>query len=193
MWKPGDQLLIRHILGGRVLLALPMTVVEAAPEQLVTWVAPGTPVVYPLGRENGMLLPLERWSVEHRTWFGSGALDVTPAGRAYMIRHFWAEDGSFLGWYVNLQEPLRASGRGFDTADHQLDLWITPDDKVVWKDEDDLRRAVAYGIFNEAEAAAARAEASRVLEEWPFPTGWEEWRPDPTWSLPRLPQDWNVL
>jgi hypothetical protein len=25
----------------------------------------------------------------------------------------------------------------------------------------------------------------RVLAEWPFPTAWEEWNPEPSWSVPR--------
>ena len=31
----------------------------------------------------------------------------------------------------------------------------------------------------------------RVLEEWPFPTGWEDWRPDPSWPIPQLPDGWD--
>ena len=34
-----------------------------------------------------------------------------------------------------------------------------------------------------------RAEAARVLEEWPFPTGWEDWRPDPSWPVPASCRD----
>ena len=36
----------------------------------------------------------------------------------------------------------------------------------------------------------ARRE-TRVIEEWPFPTGWESWRPDPTWPLPAVPPGWD--
>src|SRR5262249_17524727 len=38
-----------------------------------------------------------------------------------------------------------------------------------------------------------RAEGERALTEWPFPTGWEEWRPDPRWKLPQLPAGWDVV
>ena len=37
--------------------------------------------------------------------------------------------------------------------------------------------AVRYGHHTAADAAAFRAEGERVLAEWPFPTGWEDWRP----------------
>ena len=40
----------------------------------------------------------------------------------------------------------------------------------------------ALGIFTRAEAAAVRAEGERVVEAKPWPTGWEDWRPDPSWA-----------
>ena len=56
-----------------------------------------------------------------------------------------------------------------------------PDGTYRWKDEDELEQAAALGIVD---AAAVRAEGQRVLEEWPFPTGWEDWRPDPDLADP---------
>jgi uncharacterized protein DUF402 len=191
MWSSGEQILIRHVLGHRILHAVPATVAESSTDVVVTWIASGTPMAYPQGLEKGRLLPPERWEVERRAWFGNGSLDLTPPGRAHMIRHFWRIDGSFRGWYVNLQAPLRVTARGFDTTDHQLDLWIESDGAVTWKDMDHLEQAVGLGIFSPEQAVAVREEAERVLEEWPFPTGWEDWRPDPAWSVPELPPDWN--
>jgi hypothetical protein len=43
------------------------------------------------------------------------------------------------------------------------------------------------------DAASARAEGERVLAAWPFPTGWEDFRPDPRWELPQLPAGWDVV
>ena len=87
--------------------------------------------------------------------------------------------------------PSRRSG--FDTTDWQLDLWVEADGTVHWKDEDDLARAVELGILTAEEARLARDEANRVLDEWPFPTGWEDWRPDPAWPTPSLPDGWDVV
>ncbi len=186
------QVLIRHVVAGRVLFALPATVVEHTDARLVTWVAPRTPIAYPNGLAGGRLRPVGEWEIEERPWFGHGVVDLTPLGRGHMIRHFRDDDGSFRGWYVNLQAPLRPSPLGFDTMDHQLDLWIEPDGAVTWKDEDHLEQAVTLGILGAGKAAEVRREAERVLEEWPFPTGWEEWRPDPSWPLPALPARWDV-
>jgi hypothetical protein len=64
---------------------------------------------------------------------------------------------------------------------------------VAVKDEDELAEQVELGCFTAEEAAAARAEGERVLAEWPFPTGWEDWRPDPSWPVPELPVVWDVV
>ena len=29
--------------------------------------------------------------------------------------------------------------------------------------------------------------------EWPFASEWRDWRPDPAWPIPRLPDGWDVL
>ena len=90
----------------------------------MTWIEPGTPIAYPLGRANGRLLPFDEWAVDLRSWKGPGRLELTPLGRRHSIRLFRGDDGSFRGWYVNLQAPLAESRFGFDTTDWQLDLWI---------------------------------------------------------------------
>jgi hypothetical protein len=39
---------------------------------------------------------------------------------------------------------------------------------------------------------AGRA-AVEVIRAWgtPFSDGWEDWRPDPGWTVPELPADWD--
>jgi uncharacterized protein len=193
-WRLGETILVRHVHHGRVVQAAPVRVVADRPGLLVTWIAPGTPIVYPSGQDGeGRLLPLARWRIEHRAWFGSGRLDLTPPGRAHAIYLLHDDDGSFRAWYVNLQEPLRRRPHGFDTRDLQLDLVVDPGGAVAWKDEDHLEQAVELGLLDEDDARLARAEAERVLAECPFPTGWEDWRPDPGWELPELPAGWDVV
>jgi hypothetical protein len=48
-------------------------------------------------------------------------------------------------------------------------------------------------VLTDGDAAAARADAARLVEEWPFPTGWEDWRPDPGWEPPTLPAGWDKV
>ncbi len=87
-------------------MAMPSVLVDRDAERIVTWIEPGTPIAYPLGRANGRLRPFEEWDVELRTWKGPGRLELTPFGRRHSIRLFRGDDGTFRGWYVNLQAPL---------------------------------------------------------------------------------------
>ena len=102
-------------------------------------------------------------------------------------------DWSFEDWYVNLQAPYVRSRLGFDTRDHQLDIVVAPEGTWRWKDEDHLALGTRLGVFTPEEAAEIRAEGEHVIADWPFPTGWEDWRPDPAWPIPQLPVGWNVV
>jgi uncharacterized protein len=131
-------------------------------------------------------IPADEWTLEPGTT-SREALALTRPGAAHSIYLFW-DDGRFSHWYVNLEEPLRRNAVGFDTFDHKLDLIVEADGAWRWKDEDELEEAARRGILD---AAAVRAEGERVLAAWPFPTGWEAWRPDPAWPVPQLPAGWE--
>jgi predicted RNA-binding protein associated with RNAse of E/G family len=81
---------------------------------------------------------------------------------------------------------------GFDTEDHALHIWIETDGSWQWKDEHELEVGVEVGFFSPEQAAAFRAEGERVIAEWPFPTGWEHWRADPSWPIPSVPAEWEA-
>jgi hypothetical protein len=186
---PGEHVVLRQLHGARIWTAAPAVVVEDGPERLVLWLPAETSgMAAPRGAP-----PFGEWTLQPRAWDRRGELvRLTPAGRAHSILHFHHADGSFRGWYVNLEEPLRRTPLGFDFEDHLLDLWIEPNGAWRWLDEDELAEGLASGLMDPETAAAARAEGERVLAEWPFPTGFEEWRPDPAWRLPELPPGWDT-
>jgi hypothetical protein len=127
-------------------------------------------------------------------WHSYRVLILVRPGDGFAFELLWrADDDTFAAWYVNLQEPLRRTALGFDTDDLVLDIWVEPDGSWEWKDEDELEVAVALGRFTAAQAAEIRSVGERVVAERPWPTGWEEWRPDPSWQLPRLPDGWDVV
>lgn len=100
-------------------------------------------------------------------------------------------------WYVNLQLPMRRSPVGFDTTDLFLDLVGTPDARDwTWKDEDELAEALDAGIVDVATAERIRVEAMGLAEtvragEPPFDGDPWAWRPDTSWGIPTLPEDWE--
>ena len=195
MWSAGDTVVWRGIVDGRVRWATPHTLIELTAERVAWLVRPGTVGVGPAGyveRRRHYVTDLARgdWVTETYMWHTHRVLRLTPFGRAHSLDLYWRDD-ELRGWYVNLQEPLRASRLGWDTRDHALDLWRPAGGEWQWKDEDELAHAVELGIWTPDEAAAFRAEGERVLGETRVPTGWEEWRPDPAWPLPELPPDWE--
>jgi uncharacterized protein len=194
-WEPGETVLLRYFNRGRPAGALPTRAVSTD-GSLVLWLPPGAPVMRPgiggrfvreVSLEERYTLP---WSPIPRPWEGDGALILGRPGRAHAIWLLW-DGGAFAGWYVNLEAVWHPTRLGFDSEDHTLDLWIESDGSWHWKDEDELAVAVEVGFFTPEQAAEFRAEGERVIAEWPFPTGWEEWRPDPSWPTPQVPADWE--
>lgn len=187
MWSRGDVIALREVWHGRVWKARPWIVVEDAAELLVLWIPRGAHTVLPTNE-----LPTGAW--EHReSTFRTNALRLTRPGPGHSILLFFDEDLAFDSWYVNLEGQLARSRVGFDLDDHFLDLLAQPDRSHRWLDEDELDAALDAGLLTPQEAEAARAEGERVLAEWPFPTGWEDFRPDPRWKPPRLPAGWDVV
>lgn len=174
----------RDVHRGRVWRAQACRVVEDSPETIALWIPAGSPFRVPVG---GVRIPGDEWELEAGAT-SRDQLCVARPGRRHSIFLHWGGDGSLDYWYVNFERPLRRTAVGFDTFDEKLDLIVRPDGSYRWKDEDELEAASAAGLLD---PEAVRAEAARVLEEWPFPTGWEDWRPDPAWSVPQLPEDWE--
>jgi Protein of unknown function (DUF402) len=179
----------------------PMTVVRDDEAGLVAWLAPGTPLIKPVltdGREVRLAGPRDMFIADRvlklDVWRGTGILKVAPARKPWSVWHFWAADGTFRGWYVNLEAIHRrdTAARRTSTVDHVLDLWVNPDRTVEWKDEDELEGAVASGRFTTAEAERIIADghaADKEIAGWtsPFADGWPDWRPDADWRLPEAP------
>ncbi len=184
----------------------PMTVIRDDEDGLVAWLAPGTPVIKPVladGREMRYAGP-EGMFTEDRVlkldiWHGTGILKVAPAGKPWSVWHFWSADDTFLGWYVNLETEHRRDvpARRTSSVDHVLDLWIHPDRRIDWKDEDELEGAVTTGRFTATEADRIVADAHaavREIEAWgpPFTDNWQSWRADPHLRLPEAPTGYKV-
>ena len=177
-----EQCLFRFVWPRKVFSAIPVTIVERTARRVVLWIAPETPVRWPIGGRLPIVeLVEQRWLHEKARWYG-GRLMIAEAGASHSVYVTWGRDGELVGWYVNLEEPWREGLFGFDTTDHLLDVWVEPDGTWRWKDEDDLAEALEIGLFSANKAAQIRAEGERAIdriEAWtaPFDEGWERWRP----------------
>jgi len=198
VWSSGDAVALRYLNDGRVSFVRPVTVVEDGANLTALLLRVGTPILHRVA-VNGVVLRTMPYAVRQRTpweleaamWERLNVLELIRPRRPHSLWVVWDAAWALRGWYVNLQERLRRTPIGFDTEDHVLDLWIDANGGVSWKDEDEFAEAIAIGRFSPAEAAAVRAEAERVLAERPWPTGWEDWRPDPGLPLPTLDPTWG--
>ena len=163
------------------------------------YVAPGNRSQRAVGPDGVQLrLPCDEWRLAEVQWLGHHVLSFAfPDASHAVIAIIVEATKEFLGWYVNLQAPLQPTRLGFDTTDHVLDVLVPPDRSTwTWKDEDELEEAVALGLFSPEDVREFRAEGERaagaiIERKPPFDEPWEEWRPDPAWPQPDLPEGWD--
>jgi Protein of unknown function (DUF402) len=186
---------------GRLQAALPMRVVEDRADRLVAWLAPQTEIMYwalPDGRDPRVVPLAERFrmplTTAPRRWQGTGVLRVIPVQATYQILHFWDEDGTFSGWYVNFEAPKTRRGTRLDTVDWHLDLWIDAAGVASWKDEDEAHAAVEAGQLPERDLELAWRTGRQIIEgssDWRELVGdWRSFRPAAGWLALDLPSDW---
>jgi hypothetical protein len=194
-FAPGEPVVLRELWRGRVFAARPATVLHDGPELVVLLVPAGVTCAVPIGPEGEELrIPDRPWRLELRERGPSPVLSFAWPGEPYAVLRWSAP----WAWYVNLQEPLRRTRIGYDTTDHVLDVLVAPDGTWEWKDEEDLERAVALGLFTPADAERFRADGHRavrrILErEPPLDHDWTRWQPDPSWPTPTLPEGWDAV
>jgi Protein of unknown function (DUF402) len=207
-FSPGDTIVLQEIWRDRVWAARPMTVVRDDGDLVMLWFpfgtrwkAPTTPPTRPREIDRGERLSncaaLGDWVFRDLEWDVS-TLSLMRENDWHALWVSWRNGGEPLGWYVNLQEPFRRSRRGFETMDLALDLVIDLDRTWRWKDEDELERFVTRGLFSEDVAGRIRREAVEVARRAeanrpPFDEPWHDWRPDPAWGIPTLPDRWDEL
>jgi hypothetical protein len=196
---------IRTVFRGQVWTAVPNYLIEDSPERVVTAQVPGGRCRFwaptdqyddPVARarvcttlaSGNWTPPVETTSHTNRI------LWVWPRAASYMVGHVW-EDATdqFRGWYLNLQTPLRRSRIGFDLWDQLLDVVVRPDRTWFWKDEDQFEDAIRLDVIGSKEAAAVRAQGESLIRglDALLPTGWEDWRPEPSWPVLELPEGWD--
>ena len=139
-WSPGDIIVMRGILKGKLWWACPAYVVRDDEELLALYWPAGTPTRSPIQRPTVQDEIENRIQLEERNWTDNDVLSLSMKDFAYSIELMWkAGTRQFNCWYVHLQEPRRRTKIGFDTMDQMLDIVISPDRKQWrWKDEEEF-------------------------------------------------------
>ena len=205
-WKPGDTIVWRAIFRNRIWNALPVIIVKDAPQEIVVTLLPGaecmTEAHYVEGKKNGNRrwdFKDRDWQLDKYTWKTNRLLLILQPERYYSPILFWNhESNQFLCYYINFQLPFQRNHNALHTLDLELDLVVNPDLSYKWKDLDDYQNAVEHNvIFPEwiQGIEAAKHEIFDKLEkrQYPFDGSWLDWQPDPGWSPPALPANWDKI
>lgn len=206
-WLEGQTIVHKEFWQGRLWGAHPLFVVEDSFDRLVAWCPRGTvrkvPITPPTRdkaptRAERVTALLDRgdWLLEDREWDVSTLWLVEP-DRWHAVLVSWLPDGKHWGWYVNFQEPIRRTERGFQSMDLMLDILVDPDLSWRWKDEDELDAVIKAGLYDESIVNAVRTDAREVVQriesnDRPFNEPWPRWRPAHEWGLPMLPHGWET-
>jgi hypothetical protein len=188
MWSRGDVVALRDVWFGVVWRAVASIVVEDEPGRSVFWIPAGAPSAYPVdehGREIRLAQPEFHRGLRQTK---VGCVVLCEDGAPWTIWHFFGEDGEFDRWYVNFESYLGRSAITYDSVDHKLDLIARPDGGLEWKDEDELEEAGRRGLVD---VAGIRRDAEGLVADPPWPTGWEDYNPDPVFPVPTLPNGWD--
>ena len=202
-WRPGDHVITREVVSGKVWTVRPVTVVRDTPELVALYMMPGTIYKHPRLPDQDVVPPFllsDRWRLVDVTWTGGGALYLSRPGDPYMVIGFWnPEHQGLRSWYVNLQDPFRRTRLGFDYLDQELDVIVSPDLSAWrWKDLDKLELLVERGVIPGDKAGWLRATGEQVVAERHaadslFRQGWDGWSPPPEWTVPGIPDGWDVV
>lgn len=196
----GETVVIRETWRGRVWSARPVIVVEDTPDRVMLYSPHGNRFRAPVTAEGAPLrIYADNWHLAVDEWRGPNVLSFAFPEVPYAVLLFFAAATNELeAYYVNLESPLVRTEVGFDYVEHILDATISADrSKWSWKDEDELAEAVARGLFTREDAERFRHRGERAVErvllgEPPFDRDWATWRPDPSWTVPDLPDDWET-
>jgi hypothetical protein len=197
-WSPGDIIVIRGVLNGKLWFASPAYIVQDNHHLIAFYLPVGTLTKSPFRRPTVEDELYNRVKLHDRNWTDHDILSLNPIGAAHSIQVMWEAGTSNLHcWYVHLQEQLRRTPIGFDTMDQMLDIVISPDQSHWrWKDEDEFNEAEQIGVYSSAKAKGIRAEGEKVIKKLhahasPFCDGWESWRPPKEWVTPTFPVGWE--
>ena len=209
-WNAGDAVALRGICNGRVWYAQAALVVKDDSEETVLLLIPGSQCMAReayLQRTRGERPALRRWqeaklanwTLKEFAWMWNRFLIFIEPGKHYALYYIWNHGSDrFVCYYVNFELPNRRSHCGFDTLDLDLDIVVNPDFTWQWKDEDEFHQAIRDGGMRDEWLKAIEEAKPEVLGRiekclYPLNGAWLDWRPDPTWQPPRLPEGWEKV
>jgi len=199
--RPGTVVALRYITtDGRIEMCWPCRVVEDSDELLALFIAAGSVYKAVPKRSAAEKRSATRTRLPpHEYVWRNDTLRLMFPAKCHSVSLFWTNEEptrSLLKYFVNMEEPFRRTEVGFDTQDHTLDVVVMPDLTWHWRDEDELVNHVKERFYSTELAEAVRAEGRQAIDAvtrgvHPCLRGWANWTPDPTWSIPVIPDGWD--
>jgi len=202
VWRPGETAVQRFVrTNGSVGQHHPLRVLSDDGEQLVGWLPAGTDIINtrladgrdPREASLADMFVLPRIPLRGQ-WTGTSTLRLITESHWSSVLWFFALDGTFTNWYVNLEIPRGRTAFGTDRVDGVLDVVIAPDRSWRWKDEHEIDAALDAGRITASDLGMLRAEGERMIAlaetgAFPFDGTWCDFRPDPDWPPPAIPAE----
>lgn len=191
-WRRGDCIPVRYVWRDTVFFAQPNVVVEDSEERLILFTPEGTVTqVSAIDFRAGTI-----GKPAPHAWHTTYNLRIFESGKGTCISAmFLAKTGNFLCWYIDLIEPFRRMADGVVTWDLSLDIVVAPDFTWKMKDEDHFQWIQDLGWVSPERAKQMLRDKDEMIgrierRDRPFNEDWPNWRPDPSWTIPVLPEDW---
>ncbi len=201
LWTPGDTVVERFLRpDGSIGQHHPLRVIADDGEVLLGWLPADTPIIGSRLADGRLFreAPLEeRFRVPRVRvpdfWRDTSTLRRIADDEWSSVWWFFDAAGRFLNWYVNLEVPMGRTSSGPDRIDGILDVAVEPGGSWQWKDEDEAEEAVLAGRITAAQLERLRAEGERIgaladAGSFPFDGTWTDFRPEPDWRAPVLPE-----
>ena len=208
MFQYGDNTTINAYINHRLWLMQSVIVVKDTPQETVLLLAPGAECAYPSGYwrwKRGDTSEGTRWddvksmawTLRQFQWHTNRLLIHMAPEQIYATYLMWDDAlDKFKGYYINFQTPFLRNQLGFHTNDLELDIVIDPQFTWSIKDEYLYKLGLREGCITPEENIAIEKAKNDVFSavearRYPFDTSWVDWRPDPIWMPPQLPEGWK--
>jgi hypothetical protein len=206
-WNKGDNVLLRGVYDNRPTYVQSVRVIKDTPEETALFIWPGAECAAPSGYIRYGHDSWDRWAetlgntlrLEKYLWHTNRFLILLEPEKFYSTIYIWnAASNRFICYYINFQLPFCRTPLGFDTLDLDLDIVIEASLNWKWKDEGEYRHGISAGGIrpewvSEIENAQSEVFARMEGRAYPFDASWMNWQPDPTWSAPCLPENWDEV
>lgn len=156
----------REVFDRRTWAARPLHLLHLDDELAVLHLAQGSTWLCPAQLDGSPhRVPSDPWRLIRDPWPYDNLWFVPLGGRFAVHTMRVSAESDLLGWYINVQEPIRPTPTGIEYLDQTLDVVVAPDLSAhELKDEDELAQGHDIGLYSHDDVATIRAAADAGLE-----------------------------